>query len=60
MLNRPILPLQRGDLKVPKRPPLLGSSPMFKHGSLVIHLMSEEHLLRVLGAYDGVTEGFGR
>jgi len=56
-LDRPILPLQRGNLKVFKRPPLLSPLPMFEHTSLIKHLVSEEHLLRVLRTYDGITEG---
>ena len=57
MLNRPILPLQWGNLKMFKRPPLLSPFPTFEHASLIKYLISEEHLLRVLRTHDGITEG---
>ena len=60
MLNRPVLPLKRGNLKVLKRSSLLRPRPMFEHGPFIKRFISEEHLLRVLRAYNSVTEGMRR
>ena len=60
MLNRPILPLQWGNLEMLKRPSLLRPRPVFEHGSLIKHLMPEKHLFRVLRTYNSVTEGVRR
>ena len=57
ILNRSIFPLQRGNLKMFERPPLLSPFPLFEHTSFIEYLMSEEHLLRVSRTYDGMTEG---
>ena len=60
MFNRPILPLQWSNLKVPKGSSLLSPGPMFELGSLIKHLVSEEHLLRVFRTHNSIAEGFRR
>lgn len=60
VLKRPILPFQWGNLEVPKRSSFLRPRPMLEHGSLIVRLMSEEHLFRVLRTYDSVTKGLRR
>ena len=59
-LDRPVFPLQWGNLKMPKRSSLLRPRSMFEHVSLTKHLVSEEHLLRILRTYNNVAEGFRR
>lgn len=57
MLDHPTL-FQWGNLKMFERPPLLSPFPVVEHTSLIKYLVSEEHFLRVLRTYDGITEGF--